>query len=189
MAPGNAWHIPGNAELPGNDGMRSPVFPTKLKTPVTIFSGNQFAGGDKAANQLQDGSVVKYRRTTDSTWKSVPMVFDKQIGNNKYFRADIPITEFAVRDQVQYYLILAYSDRDTTFLGVAENDPTGWFSGALITEGAAQARPFTFTIGTQNEQRPSPLPPRDRKSGENGAIPFLCQMSAPMLISFTPGRY
>ena len=163
MAPGNAWHIPGNAELGSNVGMRNPVFPADLKTAVTIFNGNQFAGGDGAANQLLDGSFVKYKRLTDATWKSVSMVFDRQAANNKYFRADIPLTEFAARNQVLYYLVLAYSDRDTTFLGVAENDPTGWFSGTLATEAAAQARPFTFTIGTQNEQKPFAYTPETPK--------------------------
>jgi galactose oxidase len=172
MAPGNAWHFPGNTELPADISMRSPVFPTDLKTPVTIFSGNQSAGGDRAANQLQDGSFVKYKRTTDSTWKSVAMVFDRQIGNNKYFRADILINDFAVGTQVQYYSILAYSDRDPTFLGVAENDPTGWFSGVLTTEGAAQARPFNFTIGTQNEQRPFTLSIETPKERGKWSEPF-----------------
>jgi hypothetical protein len=46
MAPGNAWHIPGNTELAPNVGMRNPVFPADLKTAVTIFNGNQFVGGD-----------------------------------------------------------------------------------------------------------------------------------------------
>ncbi len=125
MAPGNAWHIPGNVEIPPNVGMRSPVFPADPNSGVTIFNGNQFAGGDGAANQFQDGSFVKYRRLTDATWQTVSMVFDRQAANNKYFRADIPLTGFAAGTQVQYYLILAYSDRDTTYLGVAENDPTG----------------------------------------------------------------
>jgi hypothetical protein len=58
MVFGNAWHFPGNAELPATVGMRSPVFPTNSTMPVIIFSGNQFAGGGNAGNQLQDGSAV-----------------------------------------------------------------------------------------------------------------------------------
>jgi len=70
-------------------------------------------------------------------------------------------------------LILPYSDREKTFLGVAENDPTGRCSVVLPTERAAQARPFTFTFGHKMTKRLSPYPQRQRKSGENGVRSIL----------------
>lgn len=66
MALGNAWHFPDNPEPFGNAGMRDPVFPTDPVSTVTVFSGNQYQGGANSGNQLQDGSVVRFKRTTDA---------------------------------------------------------------------------------------------------------------------------
>lgn len=75
----------------------------------------------------------------------------------------------AARNEVQHYLVLAYSDRDTTFLAVAESNPTGWFSGVLATEAAAQAR--AFTVETQNEQKPfASIPKRPKVGGKWGEV-------------------
>lgn len=82
------------------------------------------------------------------------MGFARENVNNKYFRADIPLRAFDLGDQIQYYLILDYSDRATTYLGVSKDDPSGWYSAAMASVEAAQASPFSFTIGTQNEQKP-----------------------------------
>jgi galactose oxidase len=152
MELGNAWHNPANAE-------RSPIFPLDPKLPITIFSGNQFQDdkGNSTGNQLGEGSVVKYKKATKNDWTSVDMKFANEIGNNKYFRAEIRLDVFAVGDEIQYYLILPYSDKKTTFLGAAVSNPKGMYSGVLPTEDAAQASPFTFTIGPQNDQTPFAL--------------------------------
>jgi hypothetical protein len=149
MALGNAWHFPGNPEPFGNAGMRNPVFPTDPVSVVTVFSGDQYQGGGNPGNQLQDGSAVSFKRTTDTAWTTVPMVFDTAINNNKYYSAAIGVGAFATGTVVQYYLVIAYDDHDTTFL---QADPTNLGSVTTGDESAAQAAPFTFTVETP-EQR------------------------------------
>ena len=104
MALGNAWHFPGNPEPFGNAGMRDPVFPTDPVPTVTVFSGNQYQGGGNPGNQLQNGSAVRFKRTADTAWTTVPMVFATAIGDNKYYSAAIPVGAFATGTIVQYYL-------------------------------------------------------------------------------------
>ncbi|HUK71134.1 MAG TPA: galactose oxidase-like domain-containing protein [Streptosporangiaceae bacterium] len=149
MALGNAWHFPGNPEPFGNAGMRDPVFPTDPVSVVTVFSGNQYQGGGNPGNQLQDGSAVSFKQTTDATWTTAPMVFATAIENNKYYSAQIPVGAFAVGAVIQYYLVIAYDDHDTTFLGA---DATNMLSMATGDEAAAQAAPFTFTIETPDKR-------------------------------------
>ena len=149
MALGNAWHFPGNPEPFGNAGMRDPVFPTDPVSAVTVFSGNQYQGGGNPGNQLQDGSAVLFKQTTDAAWTTVPMVFATAIGSNKYYSAAIPVGAFAAGTVVQYYLVIAYDDHDTTFL---QADATDMLSVTTGDEAAAQASPFTFTIETPDKR-------------------------------------
>ena len=149
MALGNAWHFPGNPEPFGNAGMRDPVFPTDPVPTVTVFSGNQYQGGGNPGNQLQVGSAVRFKRTTDAAWTTAPMVFATAIGNNKYYSAAIPVSAFAAGTVVQYYLVIAYDDHDTTFL---QADATNMLSVTTGDEAAAQAAPFTFTIETPDKR-------------------------------------
>ena len=149
MALGNAWHFPGNPEPFGNAGMRDPVFPTDPVSAVTVFSGNQYQGGGNPGNQLQDGSAVLFKRTTDAAWTTVPMVFATTIGDNKYYSAAIPVGAFAAGTVVQYYLVIAYDDHDTTFL---QADATDLLSVTTGDQAAAQAAPFTFTIETPDKR-------------------------------------
>ena len=149
MALGNAWHFPGNPEPFGNAGMRDPVFPTDPVSAVTVFSGNQYQGGGNPGNQLQDGSAVLFKRTTDTAWTTVPMIFATAIGDNKYYSAAIPVGAFATGTVVQYYLVIAYDDHDTTFL---QADATDMLSVTTGDEAAAQAAPFTFTIETPDKR-------------------------------------
>ena len=149
MALGNAWHFPGNPEPFGNAGMRDPVFPTDPVSAVTVFSGNQYQGGGNPGNQLQDGSAVSFKQTTETTWTTVPMVFATAIDDNKYYSAQIPVSAFAIGTVIQYYLVIAYDDHDTTFLGA---DATNMLSVATVEEAAAQAAPFTFTIETPDKR-------------------------------------
>jgi hypothetical protein len=149
MALGNAWHFPGNPEPFGNAGMRDPVFPTDPVSAVTVFSGNQYQGGGNPGNQLQDGSAVSFKRTTDTAWTTVPMVFATAINNNKYYSAAIPVGAFAAGTVVQYYLVIAYDDHDTTFL---QADATNMGSVTTGDEAAAQAAPFTCTVETPDQR-------------------------------------
>jgi hypothetical protein len=149
MAFGNAWHLPGNPEPPGNAGMRDPVFPTDPVSAVTVFSGNQYQGGGNPGNQLQDGSAVLFKQTTDTAWTRVPMLFATAIGNDKYYSAAIPVGAFAAGTIVQYYLVIAYDDHDTTFL---QADATNMLSVTTGDEAAAQATPFTFTVETPDKR-------------------------------------
>jgi galactose oxidase len=149
MALGNAWHFPGNPEPFGNAGMRDPVFPTDPVSAVTVSSGNQYQGGGNPGNQLQDGSAVRFKRTTGTGWTTVPMVFATAIDNNKYYSGAIPVGAFATGTVVQYYLVIAYDDHDTTFLHA---DATNMLSVTTGDEAAAQAAPFTFTVETPDKR-------------------------------------
>jgi galactose oxidase len=71
------------------------------------------------------------------------MVFATAIDNNKYYSAAIPAGAFATGTVVQYYLVIAYDDHDTTFLQAGATDMLSVTTG---DEAAAQAAPFTFTI-------------------------------------------
>jgi len=136
---GNAWHIPGNVEPIGM--MRQPltqIFPT---TTVSIFSGNQFQGPGNPGNQLEAGSAVVFKRSTDRVWSSQPMTFHSAQGNNKYYEAALPANVFKAGDDVQYYLKIPYGDHLTTFLH--GNDSSSFASDV---ESEAQAAPFSFTV-------------------------------------------
>jgi galactose oxidase len=125
--------------------MRDPVFPTTPVNAVTISTGNQFQGGGNAGNQLQDGSVLLFKRSTDTNWIPVPLIFAVAIGNNKYYSAAIPTAGFDTGVIVEYYLQIVYDDHDTTFL---QRSADGTTSVTTADEQAAQAAPFTFTIET-----------------------------------------
>jgi galactose oxidase len=136
---GNAWHIPENPEPRGCGGMRDPVGAIVAGTEVTILSGNQYQGDGNPGNQLQDGSDVHYRRVGDPDWTAVPLVFHSAAGNNKYYAATLPTAAFAVGDQVDYVLRIAYDDHETTFV----------CAGAAMTtadEAQARAAPFRFAV-------------------------------------------
>jgi galactose oxidase len=146
---GNAWHIPANPEPPGMAGMRDPVFPTTPGTPVTLSTGNQFAGDGNPGNQLQVGSSLFFAPQGSATWTEVPLTFTAQVDNNKYYSAAVPLGNFQAGNAVRYYLQIAYDDHDTTFLQLNTDGVTSATTG---DEAAAQANPFLFTIDTP-EQR------------------------------------
>jgi hypothetical protein len=145
---GNAWHIPGSPEpqkapgSPARAGTSDPVGALVPGTAITIFSGNQFQGaGGNPGNQFQDGSTLFFKRTTDANWTGIPMLFDRQLGNNKYYAATIPANTFQTGDVAQYYLRIAYGDHATTFLHA-----NGDVSAATADGGAARTAPFTFPV-------------------------------------------
>ena len=158
MALGNAWHFPGNPEPFGNAGMRDPVFPTDPVPTVTVFSGNQYQGGGNPGNQLQDGSAVLFKQATDTAWTTVPMVFATAIDNNKYFSAAGPGQRVRDGTVIQYYLVIAYDDHDTTFL---------WADATDMLSVATGRRP-------RRRPRRLPSPSRHRTSGVSGGIRSRC---------------
>ena len=146
---GNVWHLPTNPEPPGRSGMRDPVFPTTPVGTVTIWTGNQWAGGGNAGNQLQDGSTLFFRQVGQTTWTAVPLRWAVTLGNNKYYSAAIPAATLAAGTGIQYYLRIPYDDHDTTFLQL---NADGITSQTTPDEGAAQAAPFGFTVDTPAER-------------------------------------
>lgn len=184
--PGNAWHFPGNDEpLANYNFMRSPLYPIdppivppafpqeqnkpplvtpdpKIR-PVTVLFGSQSRGNIKAGDMRTDISVLKYKPAAATKWITAPVVFEKEIGNNKYFSAVIPTTNFDIGVHLLYYLSLSYTDRDPAFVAVDQNDPTGWASGVYTDEAVAQSRSFPLTVGTQNEQKPF-MPTTDKRT-------------------------
>jgi galactose oxidase len=138
----NAWHIPVNPEPRGHGGMRDPIGAIVPGTVVTIISGNQFQGpAGNPGNQLQDGSAIFFKESTSSAWVQVPMLFLRELTNNKYYSASIPAGSFAVGELAQYYLRIAYDDHDTTFIHANGAD-----SATTGVEAEAQAAPFNFSV-------------------------------------------
>ena len=137
---GNAWHIPNSAEPAGVASMRTP-FSVPAATNITIYNGNQYQGTGTVGNQLQTGSTVFYKKSTDPTWSSVAMTFNIQTGNNKYFVGTIPGASFNGGDIIQYYLKIPYSDHLPTFLYGTDSH-----SNATEFESTAQASPFAFSV-------------------------------------------
>ena len=141
---GNAWHLPLSAEPRGRGGMRDPVGPIAPGMDVTIFSGNQFRGNGNPGNQLEPGSNLFFRGTGDADWRELPLTDRGLAGNNRYFAATIPATTtqtFAVGGVVEYYLRIAYSDHDTTFVHAR-----GAQSATAADEAVARTEPFGFTL-------------------------------------------
>ena len=138
---GNAWHIPDSPEPRGRAGMRDPVGAIVPGTAVTITTGNQFQGAGNPGNQLQTGSALFFKRASDATWTSRPLIFVRTLGNNKYYSATLPAGTFQTGEVIQYYLRIAYDDHDPTFLR-AQDDA----SATTADEATARATPFTFPV-------------------------------------------
>lgn len=132
---GNVWHIPNNAEPSGVLSMRNP------KTLITPFSAVTNYNGSYDLDGDQSGGTLYYKRSTDGTWSSSPLVFDVQNGDNKYWKGVIPGNLFDPGNVVQYYFQVTFSDRDTTY--IYGTDSASSITG---TESVAQGSPFSFTV-------------------------------------------
>jgi alpha-D-xyloside xylohydrolase len=139
-AVGNTWHLPTNPE-PGIASMRGPVLDPQPSAALSIYSGNQFQGAGNPNNQLEVGSMVHYRARGASSWSEAPLLFHSQSGNNKYFLATIAADTFAAGTVVEYYLRIAYSDEETTFVHGSDHQ-----TAATAVEATAQANPFRVQI-------------------------------------------
>ena len=138
---GNAWHIPANPEPRGRGGMPSPVVAPVAGGAVSILNGNQFRGAGNPGNQLGAGSSVFWRQAGEADWTEVPMSFDREVGDNKYFAATIPPTAGEAGDRVEYYVRVAYDDHDTTYLHAADDA-----SAVTAEEPVARAAPVGYTL-------------------------------------------
>jgi alpha-D-xyloside xylohydrolase len=136
---GNAWHIPRNPQPPGQATMRFPFEEIVASTLVTVSNGNQFRGSGTPGNQTEPGSALMVRKAGDGTWRSLPVQFQSDSGNDNFFFAKIPANTFQSGDLVQYYFKVGYTDRDTTFLHGTDSK-----SFATTNEAAAQAEPYSF---------------------------------------------
>jgi alpha-D-xyloside xylohydrolase len=153
---GNAWHIPTSFEPLST--MRDPVLDISSATSVSIFSGNQFQGSGDPGNQLATGSAVLFKGRTVGAWSTAPMRFHSANGNNKYYVATLPANTFGAGDTVEYYLKVAYSDHQTTFVHGSDINS---FTTAM--EATAQAAPFSFTVRTGQQ------PPGNTLSFDSGS--------------------
>jgi hypothetical protein len=136
---GNAWHVPANAE-PTGAYMRNPRHPYASNT-VTIYNGNQFAGSGTTGDQ--SGGTLYYRLQGAGSWSNAALAFDTESGNNKYWKAAIPAGTFGKTQTVEYVLAVAYTDRDTTYLGTTNQTSTAKFAALA----SAQSNAYTFTYG------------------------------------------
>ncbi|PWU14632.1 MAG: hypothetical protein C5B50_16990 [Verrucomicrobia bacterium] len=139
---GNCWHIPNNPETNvAIPSMRIPVEGIYSNTVVTIVNGNQYQGTGNTGDQASLNSFIYYKRSTDSTWSSLPMYFLGLGGNNKYFSNSIPANVFKAGDVVQYYLKIGYTDRLFTYL--YGND---FLSLTSENESDARNLPFSYSV-------------------------------------------
>lgn len=140
LNPGNCWHIPANSEPPGAY-MRNPRN-AYTNNDVFIYNGNQFQGAGTPGNQI--GAAVFHRLVGGSAWSSNSFTFDSQQGNNKYWYGVIPAGSYPASSEVEYYLRVEYSDRDTTYIGTTNG---GSASSVFAQQGVAQTNTFRFTYG------------------------------------------
>jgi len=181
---GNAWHIPNSAEATAGATMRSP-FAVNAGDSVKIYNGSQFQGGGDPGNQLQTGSTVFYRRTTDAMWSSVAMTFSSTNGNNKLYVATLPPA--AAGQTYEYYLKIPFSDHLPTFIYGTDTQST-----TTELESVARANPFTFAVqtpvhaGNTTLNLPADLPAATGYTTENalGTLTF----NAPIAIVAPPGE-
>lgn len=136
---GNAWHLPEGSE-PGVGAMRTPRS-IAASDAIALYTGNQFAGGGgNPGNQLESGSAMLYR-ARGGAWLEVPMEFDSQAGNNKYYAARLAPGAAEAGDRVEYYFRLAYSDHLTTFVHGTDSS-----SATTAEQDDARAAPFSFLV-------------------------------------------
>ncbi len=132
---GNVWHFPRNAEPSGVPAMRNPAYGITPGSNVTFYNGSYSLDGD------QSGGTFNYKLSTATNWVAVPLAFDAQNGQNKYWRAALSTTGFKPGDVVQYYFCITFTDRTTTY--VYGTDTTSIRDAIL---GKAQANPYRFRI-------------------------------------------
>lgn len=138
----NTWHFPTNAE-PSGAFMRNP--PTNGVSPgqaVYFYSGAQTGGVGNAANQSEMKLV--HRLVGSSAWTTNVASFDSATGNNQYWVAAIAGATYSATNEVEYYLSVAATDHNTTFIGTSDGADNVLF----LTEAEARTATFRFVYGT-----------------------------------------
>ena len=156
---GNAFHIPIDVEGDLGVTMRNPLSAIYSNTAVQLFTGNQFQGSGNPGDQVPTGSSIFYKRSTDPTWNSLPLFFDKtgtSNSNNVYYSNSIPANVYGPGDTVQYYFKIPFSDHVPTF--IYGNDFT---RSNTEVESVAQANPFSYTVTVQSNLPPGTASPTD----------------------------
>ena len=134
---GNAWHIPDNATDLGGTFMRDPRFEIGTNTTVSIYNGNQFQGVGNPGNQT--AGVLCYKNASGPGWSNTPMVWDRESGNNKFWRASFSTSGLPPNEPVLYYLMLLYSDHATTYV-------CGQDAGSMATTNLSTALTNAFSF-------------------------------------------
>lgn len=137
---GNAWHIPGVAEPPGVT-MRNPLN-AFTNNDVYFYVGNQFQGSGVTGDQT--GGTLFHRLVGSGAWSSEALSFDSQQGNNKYWVTHIPAGAYSATNEVEYYLRVNYTDRDTTWVGTTNG---GSASTLFAQQSEAASNAFRFAFG------------------------------------------
>lgn len=133
---GNVWHIPRNAQPAGVPSMRNPLQPFVAGVPsVTFYNGSYSLDG----NQI--GGLFFYRRQRDANWTSLDLGFDTQNGNDKFWRATLPLDGFRPGEVLEYFFAIVFSDRATTYLHGTDSA-----SQRTVSVATAQASPYTFRL-------------------------------------------
>ncbi|MBP7829543.1 MAG: hypothetical protein KA248_06460 [Kiritimatiellae bacterium] len=138
---GNCWHLPANAEPPTTT-MRFPDNPYS-NNAVYVYNGNQFQGSGNAADQ-SGGTLYHRLAGSGGGWTATNLSYDSQQENNKYWVSTIPAGAYKATNEVEYYVKVTYTDRDTTYIGTTNS---GAGSLTYYAEASAQANPFRYTYG------------------------------------------
>ena len=136
---GNCWHEPG--EVPdgwGETTMRYPLAPAEGATNLFLVVGSYQPEGN-----MTTGTV--YVSLDDGvTWAAHGLGFDSGVdGGNKYWSCNLDISGLVEGDTLQYAIEVAFSDKDTTYLGTTNQTSTAKFE----TLAEAKAAAYGITIG------------------------------------------
>ena len=132
---GNCWHYPDNSE-PSGTTMRNPTGTPASTGDLYIYSGSQFQGGNDAN---QTGGTVHHRKVGAAGWSTASLTYDTINGNNKYWYGTITSGTYSAGDDIEYYLKVEYSNRDTTYIGSTDGHLN---STTYEFEAPAQANTF-----------------------------------------------
>ncbi len=138
----NAWHFPTNAEPSGAYMRNPPTNGVGTNQPVYFYSGAQTGGVGNACNQ--SGMAVIHRLKGSPGWTTNNANFDSSSGNNAYWVAAIPANTYGATNEVEYFIRVAATDHNTTFIGTTNN---GAGNLLFLTQAGAEAAPFRFTYG------------------------------------------
>ena len=141
----NAWHIPDNSGDLGGTHMRDPWIEISndpaSPTTVTIYEGIYKGDG---ANQT--GGTLFYKGASQSVWSSTALGFDRNSGNNQYWKASFSTAGFAANEVIQYYIYLT-TDGSAGIANTYIYAPVGTGDkGGVTTSVQATAAGSAFTV-------------------------------------------